>query len=63
MPTGFFVRRKKEDGFVKSFPHPISYTAIEWLVHVEKETGVQIQHARNNREHRIGKVYVDGYCR
>ena len=72
MPCGFYVRRKRENGFVKSFPHPISYHAMEWLVYKEKAVGIMIKHARNSQEHMIqiqksdGKskvIYVDGYCR
>ena len=65
MPTGSYLRRKREDGYRKMYPHPCSAVSIEWLAFVEKEDNISIQHARNGPEHRVGdrKIAVDGFCK
>ena len=65
MPTGSYLRRKREDGYMKSYPHPCSAASIEWLASVEKEEAIFIQHARNGIEHRVGdrKIAVDGFSK
>ena len=65
MPTGLYIRRKAEDGFVKQYPTPISRECGEWLAYIEYETNSDIEHARNGPEYRAGKrkIAVDGYNR
>lgn len=65
MPCGLYVRRRREDGFVKTYPTPISHAATEWLANVESTHNIHIQHARNGSEYRVGekRIPVDGYDR
>lgn len=65
MPCGMYIRRKREDGFVKMYPTPLSGASTEWLSYLEKEGPLKIIHARNGREHRVGerKIPVDGYAK
>ena len=65
MPTGSYLRRKRDDGYRKTYPHPCSAASIEWLAYVEREEQVAIQHARNGSEYRVGerKIAVDGLCK
>ena len=64
MPTGMYIRRKCEHNFVKEYPGPLSSVATEWLADLEYTMGVDIQHARNGPEFRVGSknIAVDGYC-
>lgn len=64
MPTGIYIRRKKEENFIKEYPSPMSYIATEWLANIECTENINIQHARNGKEFRVGtkKIPVDGYC-
>ena len=64
MPTGMYIRRKAEHNFVKQYPTPLSASATEWLANLEHTLGLEIQHARNGPEYRVGarKIAVDGYC-
>ena len=65
MPTGSYLRRKREDGYTKTYPHPCSAVSIEWLSHIEREENIEIRHARNGSEYRVGerKIAVDGFCK
>ena len=62
MPCGMPLRRRAPD-FIIQYPTPISKVACEWLSWVEEEQDIDIQHARNSGEVRIGpkKIAVDGY--
>lgn len=39
-----------------------SAMAIRWLMWVAHSRGIEIQHAKNQGEKRIGQYKVDGYC-
>ena len=64
MPTGLYLRRKLEDGYIKKYPTSSSFKATEWLANIEHTQKINIQHARNGAEHRVGtrNIPVDGYC-
>ncbi len=64
MPCGFYLRRKAEDNFTKTYPGPLSFVSTEWLSNVEHDEGIRIQHARNGGEKRVGpkQIPVDGFC-
>jgi G:T-mismatch repair DNA endonuclease (very short patch repair protein) len=65
MPTGAFVRRRRETNFriEKSYSH--GEKAIEWLKWMEHTLNTHIQHMFNNEEKRVGgrRLPVDGYAR
>ena len=63
MPTGLYIRRRREDNFRKTYPTPISAIATEWLACMEEDLNIPIKHARNGPEFRVGpqKIPVDGY--
>ena len=65
MPCGMFLRRQQEDLFEKKYPKPHSAACSEWMGYLETTRGIDIQHARNGTEFRVGsrKIPVDGYCR
>ena len=63
MPCGYYVRRSRSDCYIKRYPNPISAIAIEWLSYVEDTEQLAIQHARNSKEFKIGRIPVDGFCR
>ena len=65
MPCGMYIRRKCEENFIKQYPTPISAISTEWLAHIEERDNVDIHHARNGSEVRIGakNIPVDGFCR
>jgi hypothetical protein len=65
MPTGHFVRRKKEDGFKRQAPRRYECMAINWLEWEAKNTGQHIRHQGNDSEKLIGmkRLPVDGFCR
>ena len=62
MPCGMPLRRKAPD-FIVQYPTPISKAAGEWLSWLEQRQGLNIQHARNGGEVRLGpkKIPVDGF--
>lgn len=64
MPCGMFIRRRAENNFTKEYPGPFSFVATEWLANIEHEEGIEIQHARNMGEYKVGirQISVDGYC-
>ena len=64
MPCGMYIRRRREENFTKQYPTPISSVSTEWLAYIEDRDGIEIQHARNGPELRIGvkKIPVDGFC-
>ena len=65
MPTGHFVRRKKEDGFKRQAPRRYERMAIDWLEWEAKNTGQLIRHQGNDKEKVIGRrrLPVDGFCK
>ena len=65
MPTGIFIRRRNKRSFKKEYATPQSGISIEWLAKLERDNGIDIQHARKGPEYRVGtkKIPVDGYDR
>lgn len=65
MPTGMYIRRRHDNSFKREYPLPISGVCIEWLAHVASTANIDIQHARNKGEFRVGprRIPVDGFCR
>jgi G:T-mismatch repair DNA endonuclease (very short patch repair protein) len=63
MPTGHFVRRKKEDGFKRQAPSRYEWMVIDWLEWEAKNTGQHIRHQSNDKEKVIGRrrLPVDGF--
>ena len=62
MPTGWYVRRRAENGFHHQQAQPYGQMAIQWLTRESERTGRTIRHQSNGREKRIGKLPVDGWC-
>ena len=62
MPTGWYVRRREENGFRPQQAQPYGQMAIQWLTRESDRTGCTIRHQVNGREKRIGKLQVDGWC-
>ena len=62
MPTGWYVRRRAENGFHPQQAQPYGQMAIQWLTRESDRTGCTIRHQGNGREKRIGKLPVDGWC-
>ncbi len=64
MPCGFYIRRRAQNNFIREYPGPVSFVATEWLSDLEHEEGINIKHARNGGEFRVGprQIPVDGYC-
>ena len=62
MPTGWYVRRREENGFRPEQAQPYGQMAIQWLTRESDRTGCTIRHQGNGREKRIGKLPVDGWC-
>ena len=62
MPTGWYVRRREENGFRPQQAQPYGQMAAQWLTSVSSKTGCDIRHQSNGREKRIGKLPVDGWC-
>ena len=62
MPTGWYVRRRAENGFHPQQAQPYGQMAIQWLTRESERTGSTIRHQSNGREKRIGKLLVDGWC-
>ena len=65
MPCGHYLRRRREDNYTKRYPNPCSAVSIEWLSYIENNENINIIHARNGAEHKVGakNIPVDGYCR
>ena len=65
MPTGLYIRRRRDNNFKKTYPTPISAIATEWLATLEADLDIHIQHARNGPEFRVGprKIPVDGFVK
>ena len=62
MPTGWYVRRREENGFRPQHAQPYGQMAIQWLTRESDRTGCTIRHQGNGREKRVGKLLVDGWC-
>ena len=62
MPTGWYVRRREENGFRPQQAQPYGQMAIQWLTRESARTGCTIRHQGNGREKRVGKLLVDGWC-
>ena len=62
MPTGWYVRRREENGFRPQQAQPYGQMAVQWLTRESDRTGCTIRHQGNGREKRIGKLPVDGWC-
>ena len=62
MPTGWYVRRRAENGFHPQQAQPYGQMAIQWLTRESDRTGCTIRHQANGHEKRIGKLPVDGWC-
>ncbi|KAI8519519.1 hypothetical protein Bbelb_027760 [Branchiostoma belcheri] len=65
MPTGYYIRRQAETGFVKEYSAPSrGRMATEWLDWVGHSRGTVIRNKFNHTEKCIGhrQVPVDGFC-
>ena len=62
MPTGWYVRRREENGFRPQQAQPYGQMAAQWLTSVSSRSGRIIRHQSNGREKRVGKLLVDGWC-
>ena len=56
MPTGWYVRRREENGFRPQQARPYGQMAIQWLTRESDRTGCTIRHQGNGREKRVGKL-------
>ena len=62
MPTGWYVRRREENGFRPQQAQPYGQMAVQWLTWESVRTGYNIRHQLNGREKQIDKLPVDGWC-
>ena len=62
MPTGWYVRRREENGFHPQQAQPYGQMAVQWLTWEAAKNGCTIRHQSNGREKRVGKLLVDGWC-
>ena len=62
MPTGWYMRRREENGFRPQQAQPYGQMAVQWIHCESNRTGCTIRHQANGREKRIGKLLVDGWC-
>ena len=62
MPTGWYVRRREENGFRPQQAQPYGQMAVQWINCESDRTGCTIRHQANGREKRIGKLLVDSWC-
>ena len=56
MPTGWYVRRRAENGFHPQQAQPYGQMATQWLTRESDRTGCTIRHQANGREKRIRKL-------
>ena len=61
MPTGWYVRRREENGFRPQQAQPYGQMAIQWLTRESDRTGCTIRHQGNGREKRVGKLLSDNW--
>ena len=62
MHTGWYTRRRAENGFRPQQAQPFGQMAVQWLTCESERTGLNIRHQVNGREKRIGNLAVDGWC-
>ena len=62
MPTGWYMRRRAENGFRPQQAQPYGQMAVQWLTWESVRPERSIRHQVNGREKRIGKLPVDGWC-
>ena len=62
MPTGWYTRRRAENGFRPQQAQPFGQMAVQWLTCESERTGLNIRQQVNGREKRIGNLPVDGWC-
>ena len=62
LPTGWYTRRRAENGFRPQQAQPYGQMAAQWLTSVSSRSGRIIRHQSNGREKRVGKLLVDGWC-
>ena len=62
MPTGWYTRRRAENGLRPQQAQPFGQMAVQWLTCESERTGLNIRHQVNGREKRIGNLPVDGWC-
>jgi hypothetical protein len=61
LPTSFYVRRKKENGF-KGYVSPIHGQMFLWMNYLQKKFKLKIDHKMNTGyEQRAGCFYLDGF--
>ena len=60
--TGWYTRRREENGFRHQQAQPYGQTAVQWQALESVRTELSIRHQVNGREKRIGKLPVDGWC-
>ena len=65
MPTGPFVRRRRENDFKLERCISHSVKAVEWIKWLEREHGVEYNHAFNGGEKKVGgkNLPVDGWAK
>ena len=54
MPCGIFNRGRSEDNFSREYLLPHSAVSTERLANLEHTQNIEIEHARNMGEYRIG---------
>ena len=62
MPMGWYTRRREDIDFRPESVQLYGQMAAEWLTWESERTGRVIRHQLNDREKRIGKLLVDGWC-
>ena len=60
MPTGWYTRRREENGFRPQQAQPCGQMAVQWLNREACEIGCTIRHQANGREKRIGSFRLTG---
>ena len=62
MPTGWYIRRREENGFRPQQAQPYGQMALLWLTWESVRTGYSIRNQVNGREKRTRKLLIDGWC-
>jgi len=67
LPTGPGIKliRKKDQFYLKSLDHSqnkCSLESLQWLSYMQNSSGLNIKHAYNKGEHKIGPYFLDGYA-
>lgn len=65
MPTGWYVRRRADNEFRPETSHRQSRVAVEWLEWTMVTERIDIRHAFNGKEKKLGRrqLAVDGWCK